>query len=216
MPPCSARRSTAPRSSRIASWWDRVAASRAPQPSSAGSRPRGGAPHERRQPAHHHPDRRARRRRRRRAHRLDRRRGRAAQGLPVQCDLDPRRRAAHRRHHLLHRDRARAARELGGRRPVLALTPGVGDVDIVVASELLEAGRAIAAGFVTPDRTLLIASTSRVYLMDEKMRDGRRPLRLGAPDQGGRAARARRTSCSTWRPLAEADRRDDQRGDARR
>ena len=31
------------------------------------------------------------------------------------------------------------------RRPVLALAPGVGDVDIVLASELLEAGRAIAA-----------------------------------------------------------------------
>ena len=65
--------------------------------------------------------------------------------------------------------------ELGGRRPVLALSPGVGDVDLVIASELLEAGRAIANGFVTPDRTLLIASTSRVYLTVEKMQmsDGR-------------------------------------------
>src|SRR5712691_6258947 len=57
-------------------------------------------------------------------------------------------------------------------RPVLALTPGVGDVDIVIASELLEAGRAIAAGFVTPDRTLMIASTSRAYLVTEKMAMG--------------------------------------------
>jgi indolepyruvate ferredoxin oxidoreductase beta subunit len=65
--------------------------------------------------------------------------------------------------------------ELGGRRPVLALAPGVGDVDLVVASELLEAGRAIANGFVTKDRTLLIASVSRVYLTVEKMQmaDGR-------------------------------------------
>jgi len=65
--------------------------------------------------------------------------------------------------------------ELGGRRPVLALSPGVGDVDLVVASELLEAGRAISNGFVTADRTLLIASTSRVYLTLEKMQmaDGR-------------------------------------------
>ena len=65
--------------------------------------------------------------------------------------------------------------ELGGRRPVLALAPGVGDVDLVVASELLEAGRAIANGFVTTDRTLLIASVSRVYLTVEKMQmaDGR-------------------------------------------
>jgi indolepyruvate ferredoxin oxidoreductase beta subunit len=62
--------------------------------------------------------------------------------------------------------------ELGGKRPVLALAPGVGDVDLVVASELLEAGRAIASGFVTADRTLLIASVSRVYLTVEKMQMG--------------------------------------------
>ena len=65
--------------------------------------------------------------------------------------------------------------ELGGQRPVLALSPGVGDVDVVVASELLEAGRAISMGFVTADRTLLLSSTSRVYLTVEKMQmaDGR-------------------------------------------
>jgi indolepyruvate ferredoxin oxidoreductase beta subunit len=65
--------------------------------------------------------------------------------------------------------------ELGGKRPVLALSPGVGDVDVVVASELLEAGRAISMGFVTTDRTLLLSSTSRVYLTVEKMQmaDGR-------------------------------------------
>jgi indolepyruvate ferredoxin oxidoreductase beta subunit len=63
-------------------------------------------------------------------------------------------------------------KELGGKRPVLALAPGVGDVDLVVASELLEAGRAIANGFVTADRTLLIASVSRVYLTVEKMQMG--------------------------------------------
>jgi indolepyruvate ferredoxin oxidoreductase beta subunit len=66
----------------------------------------------------------------------------------------------------------RPSRELGGQRPVLALAPGVGDVDIVLASELLEAGRAIAAGFVTPDRTLMIASTARSYLVVEKMAMG--------------------------------------------
>jgi indolepyruvate ferredoxin oxidoreductase beta subunit len=72
-------------------------------------------------------------------------------------------------------------RELGERRPVLALTPGIGDIDVMVASELLEAGRAVGAGFVTPDRTLTIASTSRFYAMDEKiaMGDGRTdPQRL--------------------------------------
>lgn len=65
--------------------------------------------------------------------------------------------------------------ELGGRRPVLALNPVPGDVDIMVATELLEAARAVANGFVTPDRTLLIASTHRVFSIAEKsaMGDGR-------------------------------------------
>jgi indolepyruvate ferredoxin oxidoreductase beta subunit len=67
------------------------------------------------------------------------------------------------------------AAALNGKRPVLALTPGIGDIDIAVASELLEAGRTVASGFVTPERTLAIASTSRFYAMDEKiaMGDGR-------------------------------------------
>jgi indolepyruvate ferredoxin oxidoreductase beta subunit len=62
--------------------------------------------------------------------------------------------------------------ELGGLRPVMALSPGIGDVDIVVASELLEAGRTVAAGFVTPDRTLAIASTHRAHSIAEKMAMG--------------------------------------------
>jgi indolepyruvate ferredoxin oxidoreductase beta subunit len=59
--------------------------------------------------------------------------------------------------------------------PVLALMPVPGDVDIVLASELMEAGRAITRGFVTPDRTTLIASTHRVYTMLERtaLADGR-------------------------------------------
>ena len=58
---------------------------------------------------------------------------------------------------------------------MLALIPGIGDIDVMLASELMEAGRAVAAGFVTPDRTLAIASTSRFYVMNEKiaMGDGR-------------------------------------------
>jgi indolepyruvate ferredoxin oxidoreductase, beta subunit len=66
------------------------------------------------------------------------------------------------------------AHELAGR-PILALSPGVGDVDIVLASELMEAGRTIAGGFVTPDRTLVIASSARSYLVVERMAmaDGR-------------------------------------------
>ena len=63
------------------------------------------------------------------------------------------------------------ARELPAR-PVLALAPGGGDVDIVLASELLEAGRTIGSGFVAPDRTWMIASTGRSYLVVEKMAMG--------------------------------------------
>jgi indolepyruvate ferredoxin oxidoreductase, beta subunit len=68
--------------------------------------------------------------------------------------------------------------ELGARRPVLALTPGIGDIDVAIASELVEAGRTVAAGFVTRDRTLMIASTSRFYAVTEKMAmaDGRADL----------------------------------------
>jgi indolepyruvate ferredoxin oxidoreductase beta subunit len=64
------------------------------------------------------------------------------------------------------------AAELGGRRPVFALHPGIGDVDVLVASELLEAARAVAAGFASPDRTCVIASTHRSLVMEEKMAMG--------------------------------------------
>ncbi|MDR3449397.1 MAG: 2-oxoacid:acceptor oxidoreductase family protein, partial [Alphaproteobacteria bacterium] len=47
------------------------------------------------------------------------------------------------------------------RPPILALSPMPGDVDIVIAAELMEAGRAILRGFVDQDRTTLIASTHR-------------------------------------------------------
>lgn len=60
-------------------------------------------------------------------------------------------------------------------RPVMSLNPAPGQVDVMIASEFVEAGRAIANGFVTPDRTLLIASTHRVFAIAERsaMGDGR-------------------------------------------
>ncbi len=63
------------------------------------------------------------------------------------------------------------AADLGGRRPVMTLTPAPGHVDIVVASELLEAARAMQNGYVGPGTTL-IASTNRVYTVAEKMQMG--------------------------------------------
>jgi indolepyruvate ferredoxin oxidoreductase beta subunit len=56
--------------------------------------------------------------------------------------------------------------------PVLSLMPSPGDVDIVLAAELMEAGRAIQRGFVTPDRTTLIASTHRTLAVIEKVTPG--------------------------------------------
>jgi indolepyruvate ferredoxin oxidoreductase beta subunit len=59
-----------------------------------------------------------------------------------------------------------------GRRPVFALSPAQGDVDILIAAELMEAGRAVMRGFVTPDRTTLIASSHRIAAVSEKIAPG--------------------------------------------
>ncbi|MBL8324097.1 MAG: indolepyruvate oxidoreductase subunit beta family protein [Rubrivivax sp.] len=69
---------------------------------------------------------------------------------------------------------AEPARQRGGA-PVLALMPLPGDVDIVLASELMEAARAVQRGLVTPERTTLVTSTHRVYAIAEKtaLGDGR-------------------------------------------
>ena len=59
-----------------------------------------------------------------------------------------------------------------GGTPVLSLMPAPGDVDIVLAAELMEAGRAMQRGFVTPDRTTLIASSHRTLAVSEKIVPG--------------------------------------------
>ena len=56
--------------------------------------------------------------------------------------------------------------------PVLALMPTPGDVDCVMAAELMEAGRSVLRGLVTPDRTTLIASTHRSPAVVEKQAPG--------------------------------------------
>lgn len=67
--------------------------------------------------------------------------------------------------------------EKASKSPVLALTPIPGDVDIIIASEMMEAGRALKRGFVT-ENTTMIASNHRDYAIVEKqvMGDGRRDL----------------------------------------
>ena len=59
-----------------------------------------------------------------------------------------------------------------GEKPILSLMPTPGDVDIVIAAELMEAGRSVIRGLVTPDKTLLIASTHRSYAVGEKEKPG--------------------------------------------
>jgi indolepyruvate ferredoxin oxidoreductase beta subunit len=56
--------------------------------------------------------------------------------------------------------------------PVLSLMPVPGDVDVVVGAELMEAGRAIQRGLVTPDKTTLITSSHRSFAVQEKLVPG--------------------------------------------
>ena len=59
-----------------------------------------------------------------------------------------------------------------GAEPVFALMPTPGDVDVVMASELMEAGRSVLRGLVTPAQTTLIASTHRAFAVAEKEKPG--------------------------------------------
>ncbi len=91
-----------------------------------------------------------------------------------------------------------------GREPVLALMPVPGDVDVVIASELMEAARAVTRGLVTPDKTVLIASTHRVYSMTERtaMGDGRMD---SAPMLAACTGAAHRLVAADMAQLAEAN-----------
>lgn len=56
--------------------------------------------------------------------------------------------------------------------PVLSLMPTPGDVDVVIAAELMEAGRSMLRGLVTPEKTVLITSTHRALAISEKSTSG--------------------------------------------
>lgn len=81
-----------------------------------------------------------------------------------------------------------------GKEPVFALYPVPGDVDLVIASELAEAGRAVQKGFVTSNLTTLIASSHRVYSIAEKsaLGDG---LHDAQPIVAGAQAAAKQFIC---------------------
>ncbi len=100
----------------------------------------------------------------------------------------------------------------GGRRPILSLNPAPGQVDILLATELLEAARMVQAGFVTPDRTSVVAADRRVYATDEKiaMGDGRLD-----PEQLRSAIKtfSRRLVLADMAARCRTERQPDQRGD---
>lgn len=62
--------------------------------------------------------------------------------------------------------------ELGGRQPVFSLSPVPGALDALVSSELLETTRQIGNGMSTPERTVVITSSSRTLTTAERMQPG--------------------------------------------
>lgn len=62
--------------------------------------------------------------------------------------------------------------QLGGRRPVLSLSPAPGALDAIVSSELLETARQVGNGMSSPERTLVISSSARSLTTAERMVPG--------------------------------------------
>lgn len=58
--------------------------------------------------------------------------------------------------------------ERGDAEPTFSLYPMAGDVDVIIASEMLEAGRTLELDYASPDRTTVIASTHRLFAIGEK------------------------------------------------
>ena len=56
--------------------------------------------------------------------------------------------------------------------PVFCLYPVPGALDVLLAPEFLEVGRMLELGFVSPERTTVIASTHRLYSIHEKIATG--------------------------------------------
>src|SRR5690606_18486786 len=89
-----------------------------------------------------------------------------------------------------------------GRQPALAMMPTPGDVDLVVAAELMEGGRAIQRGLVTPDRSTLMSSSHRSYAVGEKSARGNGIADSNKVIETGEAA-SKRFICLDLQALAE-------------
>ncbi|MDS1139530.1 indolepyruvate oxidoreductase subunit beta family protein [Pusillimonas sp. SM2304] len=95
-----------------------------------------------------------------------------------------------------------SAVQAAGQAPALAMMPTPGDVDIVIAAELMEGGRAIQRGLVTPARTTLISSSHRSYAVSEKSAHGNGIADPNTVLEAGREA-ARRFYCFDLQALAD-------------
>lgn len=95
-----------------------------------------------------------------------------------------------------------SAVQQAGRQPALALMPTPGDVDLVVAAELMEGGRAIQRGLVTPERTTLISSSHRSFAVSEKSAPGNGIADPNKVLDAGRVA-AQRFLCFDLQALAD-------------
>lgn len=92
--------------------------------------------------------------------------------------------------------------QAAGKPPALAMMPTPGDVDLVVAAELMEAGRAIQRGLVTPDRSTLITSSHRSFAVAEKAALGNGVADPNKVIDAGREA-AKRLLCFDLQAMAE-------------
>lgn len=95
-----------------------------------------------------------------------------------------------------------SAAHAAGKPPTLAMMPTPGDVDLVVAAELMEAGRAMQRGLVSPDRTTLITSSHRSYAVGEKAALGNGIADPNKVIDAGREA-AKRLMCFDLQEMAE-------------
>ena len=98
-----------------------------------------------------------------------------------------------------------------GAQPVLGLSPVPGEVDVVIASELMEAGRALQRGLVTPGAHHLHRLHPPGLLHDRAHGHGRWPRRC-AEDSGRSSCRGAPVRQRRFRGAGGGDRQPDQPG----
>jgi indolepyruvate ferredoxin oxidoreductase beta subunit len=83
----------------------------------------------------------------------------------------------------------------GSPEPVFSLYPMPGDVDVIMASELLEAGRAVEMDYASPERTTLITSSHRLFAIAEKTALGNGIFPRERVEEAARALSRRLIAC---------------------